>query len=119
MDCMYRNEKNVGMRITCIRALGKMGGAEMCDIISESMRDPNWTVRAVSVKNAHLCPEDVVTSLKIALEDGNYHVRINAATALGKMGDRGFDVIKEALVSKDRFTRDVAQYVLQERLSHV
>lgn len=120
MDFYYRiKDEKPTLKITCIRSMGRLGGYELCAIIRENIDDPDWTVRAVSVKNAHLCSDVIVDDLKETLRDRNYYVRINSAMSLAKLGDKGMAAIREATDSPDRFTRDVAKYILQETISNV
>jgi hypothetical protein len=102
------------MKITCIRALGRLGGEDVCAIIERSLSDKDWRVRAVSAGNAHLCSGQITARLKQALRDQNYYVRINSAVALLKFGDKGISVLREEEDSSDRFTRDVSRYFLKE-----
>lgn len=120
MDFYERvKNENPSLKITCIRSMGRLGGYELCSIIRENIADPDWTVRAVSVKNAYLCSDVIVDDLKETLHDRNYYVRINSAMSLARLGEKGVDALREATESPDKFTRDVAKYILQETLSNV
>ena len=106
------------LKITCIRALSRMGGEDVCVIIRSCFKDKDWRVRAVDVKHAYLCADDVVNDLRDALHDENYHVRINAAQSLSKLGEKGLEALRAEINSTDRFTSDVARYVLREAEIH-
>ena len=100
------------MKIACIRALEKLGDSDMYDIIVTALLDEDWRVRAVAAKNAEVCADKVVEALKLALRDKNYFVRINAAQALSKTGEKGIAVLTGLTMSDDNFARDMAHYML-------
>jgi hypothetical protein len=102
------------MKIVCIRALGKIGGADVCEMLVSCLRDNDWRVRAVTAKNAYLCSADIIMHLRESLHDENYFVRVNAAHSLSKLGDEGRAVLHEGMLSPDRFTVDVSRYILDE-----
>ncbi|MGD0883989.1 MAG: HEAT repeat domain-containing protein [Thermodesulfovibrionales bacterium] len=102
------------MKIACIRALGRIGGEDVCEMVGACLRDDDWRVRAVTAKNAYLCPADMAAHLKELLHDDNYYVRVNAALSLSKLGDKGLAVLHEGMLSTDRFTVDVSRYILDE-----
>ncbi|HAM52609.1 MAG TPA: HEAT repeat domain-containing protein [Nitrospiraceae bacterium] len=102
------------VKITCIRALGKIGGADVCEMIVSCLRDDDWRVRAVTAKNAYLCTEDIIVHLKESLHDESYYVRVNAAVSLSKLGDKGLAVLREGMLSTDQFTVDISRYTLDE-----
>lgn len=102
------------MKITCIRALGRLGGDDVCRLIGDSLQDDDWRVRAVSARNAHLCSDEVIGLLRDSLRDENYFVRINSALSLSKLGEKGLAALEDAIHSSDRFTGDVSRYILKE-----
>ena len=104
------------MKITCIRALGKMGGEDVCRIILSCLDDQDWRVRAVAAKHAYLCSLDIIGTLRRCLQDESYYVRINAATSLSRFGEQGISALREEMQSPDRFTRDVSRYIVNEVL---
>jgi len=104
------------VKITCIRALGKMGGEDVCRIILSSLDDQDWRVRTVAAKHAYLCSLDIIGTLRRCLQDESYYVRINAATSLSRFGEQGISVLREEMQSPDRFTRDVSRYIVNEAL---
>lgn len=100
------------MKIACVRALGRIGGEDACNIIKISLNDADWRVRAVGAKNSNLCSEEIILDLKKCLYDWNYHVRINAAEALLNFGNKGIEVLKIEKESEDAFVRDLSIYML-------
>lgn len=50
--------------------------------------------------------------LKKMLRDSNWWVRLNAATSLKHMGDRGLAILKEQSPDVDKYAYEVAKYVL-------
>lgn len=101
------------LKITCIRALGRLGCMDISSMIKNSLQDPNWRVRATAAKNACFCPDDIIESLKKSLSDENYYVRMNAAISLSKFGERGIRALNEGMQSDDRFAKDVSRYLLK------
>lgn len=117
IDCFYRFNDVAEVKITAIRALGHMGGLEVCKLIKESFTDADWRVRVVASKYAHLCGEAVIEKLRKCLYDRNYHVRFNAAKSLAKLGEKGLTCLSEETKSSDMFVRDISQYILLEMKS--
>ncbi len=107
-----RFQDSAEMKIVCIRALENMGDGSMLSIIMSSLRDEDWRVRAAAAKNAEVCSDEIIGALEAVLQDKNYYVRINAAQALTKLGDKGMAVLKRLTTSDDNFARDTAHYVL-------
>lgn len=101
------------LKITCIRALGRLGCMDMSSLIRDSLQDADWRVRATAAKNVGLCADDIIESLKKSLSDENYYVRMNAAISLSKFGERGIKALNEGMQSDDRFAKDVSRYVLK------
>jgi len=103
------------MKITCLRALGELGGDGILGVFKLGLNDEDWRVRAVAAKGASCCPQSlIIKDLRNALHDENYHVRINAALSIARFGDKGYKLLKRAANSGDRFVRDVSNYVLKE-----
>lgn len=113
IDCFYKFNNVDEIKITAIRALGHMGGPEVCKLIKESFSDADWRVRVAASKYAHLCGEEVIEDLRKCLYDRNYHVRINSAQSLSKLGENGLRCLSEETKSSDRFVRDISQYILE------
>ncbi len=109
----YR-ENNI-MRLSCIRALGNLNFVDFLTIFEENVNHPDWRIRAVLCRFAHLCPyEEIVDDLKRLLGDESYYVRINAGRSLLFFKDKVREVLEELLVSEDPFVRDTARYLLEE-----
>jgi len=106
------------IKITCIRALGRLGGEDVCRLIGQCLYDEDWRVRAVAARNAHLCGVDIIRGLRRCLYDKNYYVRINSAESLSRLGEMGIQALTEETGSTDRFTKDVSQYMLRKVESH-
>ncbi len=113
LSCFTRFRDVAEMRIACIRTLERFSAVDEEWLLTECLRDPDWRIRGVAAKNAHLYSPDIISPLRNLLHDESYHVRINSAHALAKMGEAGLDVLVEETQSEDRFVRDVSQYVLK------
>lgn len=103
------------VRIACIRALERLAAPELIDIVAECLADPDWRLRAAAAKEAYRCPSVMIEPIRQALYDRNYHVRINAAESLGRLGDAGLAALAAEAASTDRFVRDVVGYVLKRQ----
>lgn len=104
------------MRIATIRALERLAVPYLTELITASLRDPDWRIRAAAAKDAHLCANGIVTPVRGALYDASYHVRINAAHSLVRLGEAGLQALVAETRSSDRFVRDVSQYVLKRMI---
>ena len=103
------------MRLSCIRALGNMNFVNFINIFKENVNHPDWRIRAVLCRFAHLCPyEEIIDDLKTLVGDKNYYVRINAGKSLLFFRDRVRHVLEELLGSEDPFIRDTVKYLLEE-----
>jgi HEAT repeat protein len=100
------------MRITCTRALGRLGAAEGFRVIREGLMDEDWRVRAIAAKAAPVCGPEVVPQLNALLYDRVYIVRMNAAEALSCLGEQGAWILSREVESPDSFVRDIARFVL-------
>lgn len=114
IDCFYQFSDIAEVKIAAIRALGHMGGPEVCKLIKESFTDTDWRVRVVASTYAHLCGEEVIEDLRRCLYDRNFYVRSNSAKSLSKLGEKGLKCLSEETKSSDRFVRDISQYILLE-----
>lgn len=71
------------MKITCIRAIGRMGDQNMAPALLKGLADRDWRVRAVAAKSALVCPSsEVIPVLRGLQADENYQVRVNAEITL-------------------------------------
>lgn len=95
--------------IVCIKLLVALGDFA---ILPEVLRQKDWRVRLTALKYAHLCGADVSAGLGSLLHDPNYHIRLNAALALYRLGPQGLRVLAAESASKDKFAADAAKYAL-------
>lgn len=103
----FRSEPEI--TAACIKALGKAGDFSK---VPESLGNRDWRVRLTAAKFAHFCGEPALPLLRGLLKDPNYHVRINAALALGRGGGAGRVILREEAASKDKFAAETAAYAL-------
>ena len=102
------------IRITCIRALGKLKSPETYKVVLRGIVDEDWRVRAVSAEAASSCNEDVIPHLQPLLYDKFYYVRINATKTLAQFGQQGLLVLQSEMNSKDKFVRDTVRFILKK-----
>lgn len=121
MDYLVSFENVPEMKITCLRALGKMGDVKVGEALRKGIKSEDWRIRVTATKYAYVCAQayeslvGVLDNLREALYDENFHVRLNAATSLMKIGTKGILILKEeAAKSLNRFTKEIATYLLEE-----
>jgi HEAT repeat protein len=110
-----RFESGVEMKITCIRAAGRISDpddAGLQDMIVSGLVDEDWRVRAVSAGSVHVGHEQAILKLRKLLYDPVYYVRKNAGRALAGLGEKGLAALREETSSGDRFVRDNAKFIL-------
>lgn len=100
--------------ISCLRALGEMGGDPDGRLILPALGHADWRVRAVAARAA-MSVSGAYRRLFELLGDASYQVRMNAASALVAFGAEGRALLEESgLASQDRFVRDISFYMLRE-----
>jgi hypothetical protein len=116
LDAYQRFADVPEMRIACIRALERLAVPFLTGLIADCLKDPDWRLRAAAAKEAYFCANGIVEPVRGALYDENYHVRINAAESLIRLGEQGQQALVAETRSADRFVRDVSQYVLKRMI---
>lgn len=112
-ECFTRFSEVAEMRIACIRTLERLSALDAEWLLEKCLKDEDWRIRGVAAKNAYMYSTQIIDPLRRLLYDANYHVRINSALSLAKMGEEGVDALVEETRSDDRFVRDVSQYALK------
>lgn len=113
MDCFSRFNEVAEMRIACIRTLERLSALDAEWLLEKCLEDDDWRIRGVAAKNAYLYSSQIIDPLRKLLYDANYHVRINSALSLARMGEAGVEALVAETRSDDRFVRDVSQYALK------
>ena len=98
-----------GIAIVCIKILALM---KDYTVLPEALGHKDWRVRLTVLKYAHLCDSDIRQPLKAMLHDPNYHIRLNSALALSRLGNEGLEILQSEKNSPDKFAADVAKYAL-------
>jgi HEAT repeat protein len=106
------------MKITAIRALGKLGGDGAEEIVRDCFADPDWRVRAVAAGSAFLCNSDVLPLLRKLLYDPVYFVRINASKSIARFGESGLLALEAEADSQDKFVRDTVRFILEDKVRY-
>ena len=104
------SSEDAELRVTAVRALGKLAAAEHREPIVERLRDPAWFVRAAAARALQSSGEDAAVddALGQALRDSEWWVRANAARSLARRGETGVARLAAALEGDDRYARDAA-----------
>lgn len=99
------------IQIAAIKALARIGDFTF---VPEAMSHPDWRVRMTAMRSADLCCMDMLKEIRALLRDPSYHVRVSAALALAKGGDKGLLALREELSSEDKFAAEAAAYGLTQ-----
>ncbi len=103
---------NPEVQIAIVEALGQIGAPIAFDPVEKAARSEDWRLRAkASTALATLGDASVVPTLALGLEDENWWVRRNSASALTQFPS-GIDTLYSSLFSKDEFARDAAAEAL-------
>lgn len=102
------------IRITSIRALGKLKSPEAHKAVLAGFADEDWRVRAVSAEAASSCNKGVIPHLQTLLYDKFYYVRINATKTLVQFGQQGQLALQSEMNSKDKFVRETVRFYLKK-----
>ncbi|MCJ7696439.1 MAG: HEAT repeat domain-containing protein, partial [Anaerolineaceae bacterium] len=97
------------MRINAVNALGKIGNADVVELLIKAMKDVDFGVRAFAAEAlGKIGDERALDPLIQALNDAYYAVRRDAATALGELGDvRAVDALTATMMRhKTGFCRE-------------
>ena len=102
------------VQIAIVETLGQIGAPTAFDLVEKAAHSEDWRLRAkAATALATLGDASVVPTLAVGLEDENWWVRRNSATALTRFRG-GVDVLYAAVLSPDPFARDAASEALGE-----
>lgn len=111
----YADSHNSLMRISVVRALGRMGGEKCCNVIRRAFTDYDWRVRAVAAHFAGTaCNVNMIPYLSQLLFDAEPVVAINAAHSLLQFGKPGIQALENTEKYRSSFASEIARYVLEE-----
>lgn len=100
------------VQIAIIETLGRIGAPMAFDPVEKAARSEDWRLRAkAATALATLGDASVVPTLALGLEDANWWVRRNSASALTRFGD-GVDILYSTLLSEDGYASDSAAEAL-------
>ena len=112
----YRESGDPVMRVACLRALGHLDA--LSDSLGEALLDDDWRIRAVAARYGWQGGAAAVPLMKLGMRDENYHVRLNAALTMMRLGAPGFQALCEEVEGPDTFAREIAYYAMNSGLSH-
>lgn len=95
---------NTNLRAQSALSLGKIGDPEDVPALLEAARDESWPVRS-----------QAANALESLVEDQEWWVRLNASRALVNMGTEGEKALARVLETPDRYARDRAAAVMENR----
>jgi HEAT repeat protein len=111
---LLRTSVDPEVQIAAIEALGSVGGPLAIRPLKQSLRSPDWRLRAKAATSlGQIGDPSVNKALSRAMEDSNWWVRRNSASALASIHG-GVDLLFEAISSDDRFARDAAAEALAD-----
>ncbi len=112
-------ERRVGdtrpeVRVTAVRALGRLDMAESVPVLLAALDDEAWPVRAQAARAlGRLKATPAIEALTDRVCDLSWWVRRHAAYALARIGDEGVDALCElAARSPDPYAREMAREAL-------
>jgi hypothetical protein len=105
-----RADGPAALRLTCIRALGRLKPDH--PRLAAALDDGDWRVRAIAARHLRGTDAATVSALQACLRDQNFYVRRNAAYALFELGGSGQNALREAASQGDRYARDISRAVL-------
>jgi HEAT repeat protein len=87
----------IEVRVSIVRALGRMEDGESADMIRGQLVNPFWVVRSqAALALGRVGDHDAVPALERALQDDSFWVRCNAAIALHQLGIPGREALERA-----------------------
>jgi hypothetical protein len=109
------NNKNLNIRIACIRALGMLMDPRSERELIMMMNDKEWTVRSATAQSlGGFKGESSLEALSRATSDENWWVRHNAAKALvSKVGSESY--IDKIINGFDRYASEAVQYAVYKK----
>lgn len=91
---LLRRGSPAELRVSILRALGRLSHAPALGVVRDAARDPSWVVRCQAVLAlGRIGDPSSVPVLVAALADEEYWVRFNAALALRSLGEAGRSVL--------------------------
>jgi HEAT repeat protein len=113
---IVRHDWDPNVKAQAVLALGKIGDPEDLPEILQATRDEAWFVRVQGANALGMIGEASTTPvLQALMSDREWWVRVNAGRALANMGAAGERALVETLESPDRFARDRAAAILEDR----
>ncbi|MFY9225485.1 MAG: HEAT repeat domain-containing protein [Blastocatellia bacterium] len=107
-------QQNPNIKISCIRALGKLMNTQGEKLIKVALSDIDWRVRAVAAQSAEFCSTAIIPDLQKLLADKEYYVRFNACKTLSKLGSEAKEILSQELNSENKLVRDMAHFALKQ-----
>lgn len=107
---------NTDLRAQATLALGKIGDPEDVSTILEAAQDNSWPVRAQAANALEMIGEtSAIPTLEELTVDQEWWVRLNASRALINMGTEGEQALARVLENSDRYARDRAAAIMENR----
>jgi hypothetical protein len=106
----------VDVKVAVLHAAGKLAReVDLMTLVDPALDDPNPRVRAAAVTTIGAMDKQVALPLlSRILAEEEQELRTRAARALARLGEEGWEVLKEALKDEDFLTRRAAVYGLAE-----
>ena len=107
---------NTDLRAQATLSLGKIGDPDDVTTILNAARDGSWPVRAQAANALEMIGEtSAIPALKELIVDQEWWVRLNASRALVNMGTEGERALARVLEESDRYARDRAAAIMENR----
>lgn len=107
---------NTSLRAQAALSLGKIGDPEDVPVLLEAAQDDSWPVRSQAANALEMIGDtSAIPTLESLVEDREWWVRLNASRALVNMGAEGEKALTRVLEAPDRYARDRAAAVMENR----
>lgn len=107
---------NTDLRAQATLSLGKIGDPDDVPAILKAAQDDSWPVRAQAANALEMIGEtSAIPALKELIVDREWWVRLNASRALVSMGTEGEKALARVLEASDRYARDRAAAIMENR----
>lgn len=108
------NSKTLELSLNSIKYLNHLNKKDAEPILNVLLKSKTWQVRVAAIQTlADFKDKKYIHEIANSLEDPNWWVRFNSATALKQYGEPGLKVLKTRDPNKDLYAYEAAQHVLQ------
>lgn len=109
----HASSPHLEVRVSIAKTLASYPTPVARDALVTLLFDDAWEVRSqAATALGAIRAVDAIPSLRRALADMNWWVRLRTAIALRQLGDRGVEVLEQVTEQDDPYALDMARYIL-------